>query len=201
MVNFEGLVTVLRHGEVKGPPNVLRGRSNPPLSENGWRQMRQAVHTLDTPIFTALSSSPLTRCLAFAETLAAELGLALNILPDLREMDFGEWEELTPQQAQALDPVLFGRFQANPAGITPPRGEPFDAFYRRVTAAFDAWLAGLGGGHALLITHAGVMRVLLAQCLGLPIGNLYRIALPAAGGFQLSLLPGHPPCLLSLNGS
>ena len=193
------VVTVLRHGEVEGAPNVLRGRSNPPLSSNGWQQMRSSLKTVNLSSLNTIAASPLIRCHDFAEKIAAELSISLDILPDLQEMHFGDWEELTPQAAQALTPELFEQFQHNPAGLSPPNGEAFDAFRQRVISAFNTWLDTSSGEHRLLITHAGVMRILLAEQLGLTPDNLYRIALPPAASFQVSLLAGHPPCLLNLN--
>lgn len=194
------LVTVLRHGEVDGPGQVLRGSVDTPLSDAGWRQMRAAWAALDAPV-TRLASSPMLRCNAFAQALSTQHGLPLDTHEDLRELDFGDWENLTPEAARALSPTLFAQFQTRPEGMAPPNGEPFDAFKQRVTSAFDACLAQARGGHLLLITHAGVMRALLASTMNMPWADAWRIALPPAGNFRLSCLPGHAPYLLNLNPS
>lgn len=193
-------VTVLRHGAVDGPANVLRGSSDTPLSDAGWNQMRAACTAFDSPV-TAIASSPLARCSAFAQALAAQHALPLNLHHDLREIDFGTWENLAPDAAQAATPALFAQFQTAPEGVSPPDGEPFDAFKQRVLAAFDACLAQSRGGHLLMVTHAGVMRVLLSSIMNLPWADTYRIAIPPAGGFCLSCLEGHAPYLLNLNPS
>lgn len=199
MTEAATLVTVMRHGVVDGPAHVLRGKHDVALTETGWQQMRQTAAAANSPPFTALASSSLARCRAFSDGLAAELKLPVTLHAGFEEIDFGDWEGLTPSQAQALSPQLFERFQSNPEGITPPNGEAFSAFRERVCSAFDTFTAECSGGHALIVTHAGVMRVLLAEKLGLPWHSAYRIALPPAGSFQLSLLHGHPPYLLSLN--
>lgn len=194
------LVTVMRHGEVDGPANVLRGSSDPPLSGTGWNQMRAACAALDTPV-TGIAASPLARCSAFAQAFATQHTLPLNLHPDLREIAFGEWENLTPDAAQAATPELFTKFQTAPEGISPPNGEPFDAFKQRVLAVFDLCLSQSRGGHLLMLTHAGVMRVLLASLMNMSWAGAYRVAIPAAGGFRLSCIEGHAPFLLNLNPS
>jgi len=199
MVEHPVVVTVLRHGEVEGLPNVFRGRSNPPLSANGWQQMRSALKAVNLSSLNSIATSPLIRCQMFAKTIAAELNIALDIQTDFQEMHFGDWEELNSHEVQALTPELFERFQRNPTGLAPPNGEAFDDFRQRVINAFNNWANAGNGEHRLLITHAGVMRALLAEHLGLTPDNLYRIALPPAASFQVSLLAGHPPCLLNLN--
>lgn len=141
------------------------------------------------------------RCNAFARELAAQHDLPLDTHEDLREIDFGDWGNLTPGAARASSPTLFDKFISAPEGMAPPNGEPFDAFKLRVLAAFDACLAQTRGGHLLLITHAGVMRLLLASTMNLPWADAYRVALPPAGSFRLSSLPGRAPYLLNLNPS
>lgn len=200
MSEMTTLVTVMRHGAVDGPANVLRGSSDTPLSDTGWKQMRAACAALNAPV-TAIASSPLARCSAFAQELAARHALPLSLHHDLREIDFGDWENLTPDAAQTATPELFAKFQTSPEGASPPEGEPFDAFKQRVLAAFEACLAQSRGGHLLMVTHAGVMRVLLASLMNMPWADTYRVAIPAAGGFRLSCLEGHAPYLLNLNTS
>lgn len=199
MTDAATLVTVMRHGEVDGPGHVLRGKHDVALTEAGWQQMRRTTDAANSPPFSMVASSTLMRCRAFSNCLAAELKLPVNLHAGFAEIDFGDWEGLTLPQAQMLSPQLFERFQSNPEGITPPNGEAFSMFRERVCSAFDACLSACGGGHALIVTHAGVMRMLLAEQLGLNWHSANRIAIPPAGSFQLSLLHGNPPYLLNLN--
>lgn len=192
------LVTVLRHGEVAGPAHVFRGRGDAPLTARGIEQMRGAVTALQ-PRFDAVATSPLLRCRVFAEAFAAERGVACRILDDMREMDFGTWEGLTGAQAAERDAAAYDRFCARADSASAPGGETLGDFRRRVLAAWAAWLAAADGGHRLLVTHAGAMRVLLQHVLDLPASALYRVALPEAAHFQVSLLAGEAPILMKLN--
>lgn len=192
------LVTVLRHGEVAGPAHVFRGRGDDPLSARGIEQMRGVVATMQ-PRFDVVATSPLQRCRSFAEAFAAERGLACRILDGMREMDFGAWEGLTGAQAAERDAAAYDRFCARADSAAAPGGETLGAFRRRVLAAWADWLAGAEGGHRLLVTHAGAMRVLLQQVLDLPASAFYRVALPEAAHFQVSLLACEAPILLRLN--
>lgn len=198
MTEASTLVTVLRHGEVTGPWNVLRGKHDAPLSAAGLQQMQQVIAAINTSVFSRIVSSPLARCRAFAESVAQTSDIPLTLHAGFEEINFGDWEGLTPLEAQTTTPELFTRFQANPEGLTPPKGEAFNAFRQRVLDAFDC-LTSDAESHTLLVTHGGVMRVILSAVLGLTWHSAFQIAIPAAGSFQLSLLPEHAPYLLNLN--
>lgn len=190
-------VTLLRHGEVAGPPHVFRGASDEPLSERGRAQMLAVVAGLGR--LDAVAASPLRRCRAVAAEIAAARGLQLAVLPGLAEMRFGAWEGLTTDQAAARDPDAWSAWRSHAGTAAAPGGETLAGFRRRVLAAWAAWLADADGGHRLLVCHAGVMRVLLQATLDLPDHALYRVALPEAARCQVSVLAGHAPVLLSLN--
>lgn len=194
------LVTLLRHGEVEGRAHVFRGSSDEPLSAEGEAQMRAALARLPGPPITCIASSPLQRCRKFAEAYAAECDVPLDIVAELREKHFGRWEGLSCDEAAADDPAAFARFSLRDDAAAAPEGETLGAFRQRVLAAWQDWLGDADGGHRLLISHAGVMRVLLQDALGLPSTHIYRIALPVAAHCQLSWLAGEPPVLLNLNG-
>lgn len=192
------IVTLLRHGEIEGPAHAFIGAKDPPLTARGREQMRAALAAMAVPRFTAIASSPLIRCCAFAAEIAANQGVTLDVLPAFAEMRFGAWEGLTSTEAAARDPDRFAAFRADPMRCAPPGGEPHADFAQRVRDGFSAWMCDRSG-HALLVTHAGVMRALLADWLGIPAANIFRIALPPAATCRVSILAGEPPCVLGLN--
>lgn len=177
------LLTLLRHGEVTGRAQVLRGRSDPPLSAYGAQQLQRALDSIDTRI-TALACSPLQRCSVFAEQQAQTRQLPLHRIDALREIDFGAWEELTLQEAQARDAECFTAFQQDTANWSPPNGEPYAAFRMRTHDGLKQ-LCAIGTSHLLAITHGGVIRALLAELLELSPASAARLGIPLAGIAQL----------------
>jgi len=163
---------LLRHGEtISG--GGFRGRLDDELTELGWQQLRQAI--AGQPGWQRIVSSPLKRCARFAGELADQLGLALELDPAFRELDFGDWEgrsaaELMVDQSDAL-----GRFWRDPYGFTPPGGEPLQAFEARILTALERLADRCADERVLLVTHAGVMRLLLAEERGLPRGQLLQV--------------------------
>jgi alpha-ribazole phosphatase len=199
MIPGATVVTVLRHGEVAGQPHVYRGRLDESMTPLGMQQMRAVTTRLALPGCDSIASSPARRCLAFARAYADETGTPLQVIDAMSELSFGAWEGLTPDAAAQLDPQLHALFRVTAGNVAPPGGETALQLQSRVVAAWDAWLQGSGGGQRLLVTHAGVMRTLLMHLIGLPHAHAWRIALPEAAHFQVSLLAGEAPILLNLN--
>lgn len=170
-------IDILRHGEPVGGQKY-RGQSDDPLSETGWRQMREAVG--DACPWQHIVSSPLQRCHAFAAELAQRHKLPLQLEPDFMEIGFGAWEGFTAKQLMQRDPEILLRFWADPVNETPPGGEPLAAFRERVVPAWERQLALYRGQHLLIVGHAGMMRMIMSHILEIPLSNLFRVQIPNA---------------------
>ena len=171
-------IDLIRHGEPVGG-SKYRGHTDDPLSEKGWAQMRAAVGA-HRP-WDAIVSSPLSRCRAFAEELSARHGLPLAVDERWKELGFGAWEGHTAAELLAVEPERVTRFWHDPVAHTPPGGEPLMVFQERIVSAWNDLLAGHAGRHVLLVGHAGVIRMVIRQVLGLPLDRLFRIQVPNAG--------------------
>ena len=79
----------MRHGQTTRN-NHLLGRTNVPLSVDGWQQMSDSLAT--TVQFDQIITSPLIRCHDFACDYAKLLNKPLHIDPNLQELDFGAWD-------------------------------------------------------------------------------------------------------------
>lgn len=193
------IIDLLRHGEVEGPVAVARGcGTNVSLTERGRAEMDRVARVLQIEgSLTAIASSPLSRCALFAEQFSNQSDTPLTILPQMREIDFGNWEG--KQAHEITEQALLTQFMENPDGVQLPGGESFNQFAERIIAAWETWLAGASGEHRLLISHGLVKRVLLSHLLGLPLSQIWRLALPYGAWSRVSLLAGEQPRLLFMN--
>ncbi|OLU17453.1 alpha-ribazole phosphatase [Pseudomonas sp. PA1(2017)] len=167
------ILHLLRHGETE-QGGGLRGSLDDALTEAGWAQLRAAVQADEH--WDALVSSPLQRCARFAEELAAARGLPLQLEPGLQELHFGEWEGRTAAQLMETDADDLGRFWADPYAFTPPGGESLPAFETRVLDALQRLHPEYRERQLLVVTHGGVMRLLLARARGLPREQLLQVS-------------------------
>jgi alpha-ribazole phosphatase len=68
-----------------------------------------------------------------------------------------------------------GQFWNDPYAFTPPAGEPVLDFAERVLGSIQRLARQHAGQRVLLVTHGGVMRLLLARARGLPREQLLQV--------------------------
>lgn len=178
-------IDLLRHGEcIDG--QCYRGSTDVALSFSGFQKMEQHIAAFleerheQKPPWDSIVTSPLVRCLDFSKKLAHQHNIPLTLDAGFKEMHFGEWEGQSIKSVWASQPKAVEAWVANPITSPPPSGEAVDVFAKRVLGAFDAAISNYMGEHFLLVSHGGVMRVLLVHCLGMPLLELNRFDIPYA---------------------
>ena len=174
-------IDLLRHGETRAG-SVYLGRTDAPLSEHGFRQMAEAL--LDAPSYHAVLSSPLARCAAFAQDYAQWHGLPLHFDARFQEMDFGAWDGHSAAEIATADAGALENFWRDPVAFTPPQAEPLLSFQARVLAAWQELPARYPDQRVLLVTHGGVMRIILCHLQQRPLAELLNLTVPHAALHQ-----------------
>jgi alpha-ribazole phosphatase len=129
----------------------------------------------------------LQRCARFAAELGDRLNLSVHLDKDLQELHFGVWEGQSTAALMETDAEALGLFWSDPYGFTPPQGEPVSDFSVRVLAAVARLHQAYAGERVLLISHGGVMRLLLAQARGLPREQLLNVEVGHGALFGLTV--------------
>jgi broad specificity phosphatase PhoE len=154
-------VALLRHAATaSNAARRVQGRSDPPLSAEGeaqagrWRLPPDLVR-LQTEGRLGWAVSPLRRAAETARRLGAQ---EPHLEPRLMETDYGAWTGRSLEEIEALrgDPGWESR---------PPGGESAAEVLGRARAWLDEAAARGGPETWIAVTHAGVIRVLLAATL------------------------------------
>ncbi|HUV05705.1 MAG TPA: histidine phosphatase family protein [Armatimonadota bacterium] len=167
-------VFLIRHGEVDwNRQNAYIGSTDLPLNPMGQAQARQLADYLRTKKISAIYSSSLIRAVQTAETIAERLGVAVNICPELREVDYGEWEGVPESEVRERYPDFYPAWRANPLEVRTPGGETFGELRDRVLPAFIQLAQAHPNQNTAIIAHKSTNRVILACLLGADV-NRYR---------------------------
>jgi alpha-ribazole phosphatase len=170
-------VYLARHGEVlHAAEGRFFGHTDIALSPGGLAQVATLGERLAAEPIEAVYASDLLRARQSAAPLAATRGTGVVAVPPLREMAMGRWEGLTFAEIHAREPELCDRWLADPFAMPFPDGESVADLRARAVPAFREVVERHVGRRIAVVAHGGTNRVLLADALGLPLGNIFRLA-------------------------
>lgn len=181
MAVIETRLWLARHAEPEDSASGrCYGKLDLALSAAGLEQAsRLARHLRDEPL-AAVYASPRRRTVQTAEAL----GRTVHLAGDLREIDFGAFEGRTYEEIERDYPDVFARWMSQPTEVHFPGGESFSQMRRRVLRAAGEIRKRHAGETVAIVAHGGTLRILLAEALGIPDANIFRL--------------GQPYCALSL---
>jgi len=160
---------LIRHGETAwNSTGRWQGHAPVPLNEAGMAQSAALGRYLARNGFRicAVYSSDLKRALQTAEAIGAALGLPVLTDVRLREVDLGDWQGLTREEAEVWDADRYAAFRADWRHVPTPDGESRDELQRRARAAFEEITARHPGQTIALISHGGTIGMLLESLFG-----------------------------------
>jgi probable phosphoglycerate mutase len=191
------LFCFVRHGESTfNAEGRIQGQSDSPLSDLGRRQAVAAADALAPRPIDAVYSSPLCRARETALEIADRHGVAVLGDPRLMELDAGVFEgRLRSELAQAY-PSELARWLGGDEDFAIPGGESRRQLMLRGCEAVRS-IAGAGHREAVIVTHGGLLSVVLRALLRMPEavppfsiqnGSITRVAMDGRDRFSLLAL-------------
>lgn len=163
-------IYLIRHTKTDTHKGLCYGQSDVALAESFHEEVDQLQQKLpELTSKSVLFSSPLARCVKLAERLSN------NVITDdrLLELDFGDWESKCFNE---IDVNVLQQWTDNFVHVAPPNGESFIDLCRRVESFWQDVVLGKYtiSEQVLIVTHAGVIRAVLAHVLKLPPANSFQ---------------------------
>jgi len=169
------MIYLMRHGEIeKQGEQQLVGQVDVPLTDAGLLQARNWRTELRSTQFERIYSSDLQRTRRTAEILAQDRDQPVVTLPQLREINLGQWDGLSRGDVESRYPGEWSKRGADLSEYRPPSGESFADLQARVVPAFLD-IVEQAQSDVLIVAHAGVNRVIICHILGAPLTNVFRI--------------------------
>ena len=168
----DDLVFLLRHGQIPGGGKKrFLGITDLPLDRAGMDQAQYWKAALKEISFSGIYSSALDRCRTTAGIIAGAHPVITE--PRLNEIHLGDWENRTFERIKTDFPDAFNERGHNLDTFRPPGGESFLDLSERVLPFFGTCLSPEAGSR-LVITHAGVIRILLCHIKQIPVKRLFE---------------------------
>jgi len=154
-----------RHGEIDQSGRYF-GATNLPISQIGEQQAKDLAQKIVPLRPDICLCSPMRRTRETCRIVSKSMSCNTLYIDDLREINFGLWEQLTFNEIADGYPEQTEKWAANPLDFTFPQGDNTKTFFKRITD-FARQLPHRPEETILLITHGGVIRALICHFLGL----------------------------------
>lgn len=170
-------ILLVRHGETEwNRIERFRGCADIPLNENGLRQAELLARRIKAEWEpAAVYSSPLSRSVKTAEAIAGQFGLRVEIHEGLSDINYGDWQGLTPDEVKVRWPELFQRWVTCPRGLHFPGGEILEERQAKGVAAIKEIAKRHPFDTVVCVGHTVINRLILLGLLDLGLDYFWRI--------------------------
>jgi probable phosphomutase (TIGR03848 family) len=188
------LLLLIRHGLTDATGNRLYGTSpGIHLSGQGREQAERLAERLSPVRLAAIYSSPLERCRETADAIAKGRRLGVEILPDLGEVEYGEWTGRSFKAVRRT--ALWRRVHELPSSVRFPGGQSLGEVLERGVRALEMIASRHPRGLVAVVSHGDVIRLVLAHHAGIHIDLFHRLQVDPASVSALALGDGAPRIL------
>lgn len=179
-------VVLIRHAHSEAnAAGILSGRiRDVHLSPTGASQAQELIARLGKFKVGSLRVSPLERCTEtinpWWNAIGAKSNRGVNLVEDenLIEVDYGQWSG--KKIATISKHKLWSTVQNNPSAMYFPQGEGLASMQERAMRAVHEALARKGKGALVLVSHADVIKSIIASSLGMHLNDFGRIVIDPA---------------------
>ena len=174
-------LVLVRHGETAwNKEGRFQGQGPVGLNERGIRQARQMAKSLIPMKPAALYASPLPRSLMTAEEISRELGIPVQPVEGIREVNLGKLEGITGQEMRTKYPQIYATWRRDPSQVVFPDGESLQQLQRRSWNA----IKGIEKAHAwdliVAVSHNFAIRSILCRFLEIPLSRFHGLRVDLA---------------------
>ena len=191
---------LVRHGQTPTTGAVLPGRApGLHLSPEGAAQAQRVAERLGAAVkVTAVYASPMERTRETAAPIARACKLRVRRAPGLIECDFGRWTGRKLNHLRKRSEWV--TVQRNPSAFRFPGGESFAEMQARALDAVAKIAARHAGETVVAVSHADVIKALVAVAAGTPLDLFQRIVISPCSVTAIAY-GASGPTLLTVNNT
>jgi probable phosphomutase (TIGR03848 family) len=183
------VLLLIRHANTDAAGKRLTGWSQGVhLNARGREEAERLADRLEGIPVDAIYSSPLERCRETIAPLARRRGLPVAGCRGLLEVDYGDWTGRTISQLRRTK--LWRSVQQAPSTVRFPNGESFLEVQARAAAELGLIAAANPSGTVAVVTHADVVRLLIAHHAGMHTDHVQRLVVDPASVTVVAVAEG-----------
>ena len=183
----------IRHGETEWNRKLIyQGQTDIDLNETGYNQARLLSKRLADKKIDRIYTSDLKRAANTAAIVAEPHAKKLIKEKDLREISFGNWEGMNFEEIQEKDSEKYNEWRQDPISVSPPGGETFLGFQKRVISVIDKIKDLHTGEKVAIVAHGGTIRAYLAHILGMDLMGNRKLSIHNTSFSHLKIYDNRP---------
>lgn len=169
-------IILVRHGQTTWNVEMkYQGQTDIHLTERGIMQAQMVADRLANEPVSAIYSSDLSRAFFTAGAIASKHNLQVIAVPELREINFGEWEGLTYTNINSGWPITMNKLFTSPQDVQIPGGESFPELKERASKALDKIVDNHADETIVVVSHGGTIRTLICAALSINLNYVWNI--------------------------
>lgn len=194
-------ILLVRHCQAMGNRNkCFQGLTDTDISEDGQKQLDLLSARLRNTVFDAVYSSPLKRAYLTAQAMVRFHPKPVTVLPDLIEINAGDWEGRSWAEIPSLWPREARDWNERPYACCPPGGEPMAHVFERMKRALQFIARENPGALVAVASHGCAIRNAVCWAKGLPVTEIGQCHFPDNTGITtIEIDENGVPSLLSFN--
>ena len=194
------IILLIRHGQNNWvDKNRLAGWTpGVHLNEEGHKQVALLAKRLEELPIKAVFSSPLVRCMETAQALAQPREMDVQIRESVGEVHYGRWEGKKIKKL-AQKKRKWHAVQHYPSRFRFPGGESFLEVQSRAVSALETLSLHHAKEIIAVVSHADVIKLVIAHYIGLHIDLFQRIVVSPASVSVLALGKDGPVRVMRIN--
>ena len=173
-------VILVRHGQTLWNLEMkYQGHCDVALTDKGIHQAELAAIRLAKEDISAVYASDLNRAFKTAECIAEKHNLSVTAIPELREINFGDWEGMTfegisdPANSHWSEEMT--KVFSHPGEAKIPGGETFHEVKARAMTALNQLVVKHPNQTIVVVSHGGTIRTILCAILDINLNNVWKI--------------------------
>ena len=183
-------ITFIRHGATINTEEnrLFDDESYPAINANGKAEIEKIslwVKHKGLKIDKIYSSSAL-RCVQSARILSNVCNIDFEVIENLTSRKSGVWSGLSFEEIEQKYPNMLDEYHKNPENYSPEGGETTVELNKRVASVIDDIINENLNKRLIIITHGDVIQAAIANALGIPLKNQFKVYIPTGSATQIS---------------
>lgn len=160
----------------------------PAINENGKYEMEKISEWVVNKglKIDKIYTGPALRCTQSTRILSDFCNQDFEILDELKNRRMGQWSGLSLEQIEQQYPGKLDLFYRNPDKYTPEGSEDLLSFNKRINNTINDIIAHSNQKRLIIVTHGEIIQAAIANAIGIPPENQYKIYIPSGSATQIS---------------